>query len=112
GAAGGVIPFTEAIGAVDPDVSAPDVGVEPEDDATIFYTSGTTGQPKGALGTQRNICGNLISLVFSNARSGMRRADDARLGDTPARGQNAYLLSVPFFHATGCHSVLVANTAC
>jgi acyl-CoA synthetase (AMP-forming)/AMP-acid ligase II len=26
-------------------------------------------------------------------------------------GQNVYLLSVPFFHATGCHSVLVANLA-
>ena len=25
--------------------------------------------------------------------------------------QNAYLLSVPFFHATGCHAVLVGNTA-
>src|SRR5262249_21877681 len=30
---------------------------------------------------------------------------------TGAGGQSAYLLSVPLFHATGCHSVLVANTA-
>ena len=29
----------------------------------------------------------------------------------PTAGQNVYLLSVPFFHATGCHSVLVANLA-
>ena len=28
-----------------------------------------------------------------------------------AGGRNVYLLSVPFFHATGCHSVLVANLA-
>ena len=28
--------------------------IAPDDDATIFYTSGTTGKPKGALGTHRN----------------------------------------------------------
>jgi steroid-24-oyl-CoA synthetase len=85
----------------------PDVAIEPEDEATIFYTSGTTGQPKGALGTHRNICGNLISLAFASARAMMRAGTEP----SGSGRQNAYLLSVPFFHATGCHSVLVANTA-
>jgi long-chain acyl-CoA synthetase len=98
------------------DVALPDVALEPEDDATIFYTSGTTGKPKGALGTHRNICGNLVSLAFSAARGAARSASHATPAPpsgeaaTPA-GQAAYLLSVPFFHATGCHSILVANTA-
>ncbi len=48
----------------------PEVALDPEDDATIFYTSGTTGRPKGALGTQRNICTNLMSLVFASATIG------------------------------------------
>ena len=90
-----------------------DVTLEPEDDATIFYTSGTTGKPKGALGSQRNICGNLLSLGFSAARGAARSASSSTpIGETAtAPAQSAYLLSVPFFHATGCHSILVANTA-
>ncbi len=85
----------------------PGLDLEPEDLATIFYTSGTTGRPKGALGTHRNICGNLLSLAFAARRAQMRAGKVA--ASTP--GQNVYLLSVPFFHATGCHSVLVANLA-
>jgi long-chain acyl-CoA synthetase len=108
--ADGVERYEDVLGAVPDDATLPDVMIEPEDLATIFYTSGTTGKPKGALGTQRNICSNLLSLVFSNARSGLRNSSKAPAPD-PAAGQNTYLLSVPFFHATGCHSVLVANLA-
>jgi long-chain acyl-CoA synthetase len=105
----GIDRWEDVLGEVPADASLPDVVVTPDDLATIFYTSGTTGKPKGALGTQRNICSNLLSLVFANARRGLR----ATKPDAPdaGSGQNAYLLSVPFFHATGCHSVLVANLA-
>jgi long-chain acyl-CoA synthetase len=95
--------------ADDKKASLPDVSLDPEDDATIFYTSGTTGQPKGAVGTHRNICTNQLSLAFVNARNRLRSKGEAQAAPED-RTQNAYLLSVPFFHATGCHSVLVANT--
>ncbi len=87
----------------------PALDIDPEDDATIFYTSGTTGRPKGAVGTHRNICTNLMSLFFIATRAGLRGT-----GGTPdpaSKRQNSYLLSVPLFHATGCHAILVTNTA-
>ncbi len=88
-----------------PAVPTPAPFLGPEDDATIFYTSGTTGRPKGALGTHRNICANILSSGFSAARSYLRRGETPPVPD-PSGPQKATLLSVPFFHATGCHAIL------
>ncbi|MEP6659667.1 MAG: class I adenylate-forming enzyme family protein [Acidimicrobiales bacterium] len=110
----GALHFGEVVGRVEDEVDLPPAEIDPEDDATIFYTSGTTGRSKGALGTQRNICTNLWSLGFASSRATARSADDPRLAATAGTrtsDQNVYLLSVPFFHATGCHSILVANLA-
>lgn len=83
----------------------PPVELVPEDDATIFYTSGTTGKPKGALGTHRNIVSNIMASAISAARTYLRRGEMPPAPD-PAAPQKATLLSVPFFHATGCHAVM------
>src|SRR3984957_6133648 len=49
-------PFSELIADAAAEPTFPDVSIEPEDDATIFYTSGTTGKPKGGVGTHGTIC--------------------------------------------------------
>jgi long-chain acyl-CoA synthetase len=87
------------------DLALPDVGLSADDEATIFYTSGTTGKPKGALATHRNITSNVIASAFSGARSLIRRGDAIPAPD-PNAPQKVMLLSVPFFHATGCFAVL------
>jgi len=65
---------------------------EPSSPAAIFYTSGTTGFPKGAVTTHENF--------LSNAET-CRRA----LGAAPEGLRT--LISVPLFHVTGCNSQLL-----
>ncbi|MCP3398528.1 class I adenylate-forming enzyme family protein [Bradyrhizobium sp. CCGB20] len=90
------------------DRAPPDRNVHPDDDATILYTSGTTGRSKGALGTHRNIMCNLVNIAFSGARAAIRRGDPL---PAPPNVQKAVLLPVPFFHVTGCHSIMIPALA-
>ena len=99
--------LSEVLGALDPDVLLPDVALEPDDDATIFYTSGTTGRPKGALGTHRNICGNILCLAYGMLAGGLR--EGVTVEESLGSGRRITLLTVPLFHATGCHAVLATT---
>ncbi len=88
-----------------PDQPIPPAQIDTDDDATIFYTSGTTGRPKGALATHRAINTNIITAGAAAARHFLRRGEAPPAAD-PDAPQRATLLSVPFFHATGCFAVL------
>ena len=87
-----------------PDQDLPDVEVKPEDRATIFYTSGTTGQPKGAVGTHRNATTNVFSTGYANARGAMRRGEAP-----PEPEQKVGLLVIPLFHVTAANARMMGS---
>jgi long-chain acyl-CoA synthetase len=100
----------DVIGAVNdwgdlPERPVPAVDLDPEDDATIFYTSGTSGQSKGALGTHRNLVTTVVAAGFSTQRDFVRRGEPVPLPEDRVT-QRASIVGVPFFHATGCHAIL------
>jgi long-chain acyl-CoA synthetase len=94
--------------APDESLITPDVPLAPDDDVTIFYTSGTTGKPKGAIISHRNIIMNFLNGASAQARAFLRRGEAPPAPD-PNAAQKATLLSVPFFHATGCFAVMIPS---
>jgi long-chain acyl-CoA synthetase len=107
-----VRPLEDVTGAVNAwgalrDRPLPQVALDPDDDATLFYTSGTTGKPKGALGTHRNSMSTLMAYPYSAARTFVRRGEPVPPPD-PNAPQKATLLSIPLFHTTGCQASLAS----
>lgn len=66
-----------------------------KDLAAIFYTSGTTGFPKGAMTTHENFLANLETVKRVMIRK------------EPGEFDMRNLISVPMFHVTGCNSQLL-----
>lgn len=92
--------------------SLPEVAVEPEDDACIFYTSGTTGQPKGAQLTHRGCTNNIFNIAFANSVQARALAYVAgREPEAPGSGDTLRaLLATPLFHVTANNCVAQAVT--
>jgi long-chain acyl-CoA synthetase len=107
--------FDQLVAAPTPEF--PDVPLDEADHAVIFYTSGTTGRPKGAISTHRSMVANLQNTVFLLTAGAMAQAaaapDDAGDADggslAPAGGQPVALFTAPLFHVAGCHSTLVVG---
>jgi long-chain acyl-CoA synthetase len=84
----------------------PEAAISTDADATILYTSGTTGHPKGAVSTHGAISQAVMAFSSGVAIAGERR------GDTPASNEpSCFILVVPLFHVTGCIPVMLSCAA-
>jgi len=86
--------FLEALASVET-AAEPEVSISPSDVAVLQYTSGSTGAPKAATLTHRNI----VASVFQS---------DAWIGieDT---GNAAVMCVIPFFHVFGMSACLLIS---
>lgn len=87
--------LTEAVGTV----PMPPVAIAPDDLATMLYTSGSTGHPKGVPSSHRNVVSALLSWELDRAIGALV----AGLEEVPTQEQGGTLLAVPLFHVSGMH---------
>ena len=83
----------------------PQVEVSPEDDASIMYTSGSTGFPKGVVSTHRSIISTPISwLMLGYIASSVDSGAGQQIPEHPCT-----IAAVPLFHVTGSHSIFLLS---
>lgn len=108
----GMHTWTDAMGFCPPYYDSllhDDRQIAPEDDATIIFTSGTTGLPKGVLSTQRQFLTNTRNAIVATSRAHLRAGGNLPIAEQgPQRGM---LISVPFFHVTGTTSLSMLATS-
>lgn len=82
------------------------IRVQPDDDASIMYTSGSTGEPKGVLSSHRAIISALYTWKFVKEINEILRPE---LREDNPEFQPAILANVPLFHVTGSHAQFLAS---
>jgi acyl-CoA synthetase (AMP-forming)/AMP-acid ligase II len=103
--------FAELLGHA-PGAALPDVPLAEDDPAVILYTSGTTGRPKGAVGSHRGIVGFVHTTTYAGAENALTEALAAGAAlPSGARPQGVTLATSPMFHLSGLYATIVLQLA-
>jgi acyl-CoA synthetase (AMP-forming)/AMP-acid ligase II len=108
---GGSTRWADVMATDDPG-TLPDVAIQPDDDATIFYTSGTTGFPKGAQLTHRGSVDNIFNIITMGLAATMAEQKAIAAGEAPAElalptpAQRVLMAPTPLFHVTACNCIM------
>jgi long-chain acyl-CoA synthetase len=84
----------------------PEVPLAADDDAAIFYTSGTMAAPRGVVCSHRNFLSSILAMGYALARDIVRAGGPVPGGEFLNAPQRGVLLSIPLFHVTGACAVL------
>lgn len=82
----------------------PQVDIDEDDPAVILYTSGTSGRPKGALHSQRNLLAVVDYIRYGDALGAAMRGAPL---DPAAPSPTRTLLTSPLFHIASLHNLVV-----
>ncbi len=110
----GIVRWEDVVNPDEAPAGLPETDIDPDDDVTIFYTSGTTGFPKGAQLTHRGSVHNVLNIAFLSMVGALAEAKQLAASgqelpvpsDPATVPQKVFMAPTPLFHVTACNCLM------